>query len=387
MMNVKVQLSIGLVLIALLHALVCGVVSQSSRECECQPAHVHAPRLDSIEQEKPSDVLPYPAISGPANGINPAALQETKQAAPEAKQIDGWTVTPVAHKLATPALSEDKGQGVVKSQAAPCMPCQQQRRPYYVQPTYVQPNYVQPAQPYVQPYVPAAQPTVQQPKPPYKPLKLALFLDGGARSSEVLQWFTHEPELARLRANCEFQVYSPSDTLYRTKYASIVPANAMPALLWSHQLEGDVNQKAAAQIYAAGGDLFPRSSAQLVHDMRAAYGLFEQVKNAPVAKQMQPPTSTGIRWGDQFASPQLILNEASFESDCPGGQCPDDCPDGVCPVDDEQSPFYRPFARTPDQAVQGPFRDMANLSIESIVAIVIVFAACAFGVYSLNKRQ
>lgn len=364
MMNVRVSASIGLLAIAVLHALLVGMTSQSN-PCECEKPI--GPRYVQVD---PNEDPALPRIT--STPVNTAALSETKQGIGA-------------------GLTENKTQGL-RSQAAPCMPCQ--RPYYYVQPNYVQPNYVQPyyqpARPsYVQPYYynTPAPPNYVQTRQASKPLKLALFVNGSPRSNEVLQWFSRDPELAGLRNSCEFQIYTPNDTLYRTKYASIVPAAAMPAVLWSNQPDGDVHQTAAAQIYAAGGDLFPVSSRQLVSDMRTAWGLYEQVKQAPVTLAMSgssavPPT--GIRW-EQFATPTLLLNQASSDPNCPDGRCPDgNRPDGHFPGDDS-SPSSSPWAR-PFRQPQGGLLGHAAKDLEPMIALVILGAAVVFLVVKYRNK-
>ncbi len=345
--QVKIMASGGLLLIVLAHALTLGIAMQPRAS---QMQFPNLPNATGQFESSNISVPDYPKISAPAGGVNLPALHEEKQG------------------LFARQRSETKGQGV--QQAGPCLPCQGQ---------VYRPSVPQYSVPYVPSYVPAP---IASPQPntsilkPSKPLKLALFVDGSPKSQAVLNWFSTNPELAGLKQSCEYTVYSPNDTLYRQRYAHIVPVQAMPAILWSYQPDGDVNQKKAANIFATGGDLL-QSDRQLVADMRQAYANHLQVRQAPVAQAITHPQSQFSL--SQFAAPTLLLNQASYDQDCPGGQCDQRMP----PSNDEQ---WHPFAnRRPE--VQGPFRDLASMSIETMAAVVIVIVAAAVGLTIVLMRK
>ncbi len=74
MNNVKVYASAGLIVIAVVHALVFGLVLSSNQAQlvkQTQPPVVHVPQL--VPQPE------YPQMSGPTNGLNTGALNENKQ--------------------------------------------------------------------------------------------------------------------------------------------------------------------------------------------------------------------------------------------------------------------------------------------------------------------
>jgi hypothetical protein len=379
MNNVKVFASAGLMAIVIAHALIVGVVMQAqSKPCPCP-----SPIATDVDPQSVSQMPDYPQISGPR--INSAALHENKQGLGDRLIYNPNTGEHTRITQPTQSILENKTQGV-RSQAGPCFPCS----PSSVQYPSLTPSYTYPSsqQPYYYPQptpAPSYQVPYQAQRPAAKPLKLALFVNGSQKSNAVLQWFTQNPELAALKRNCEWQVYSPTDTLYRQRYASIVPVAAMPAVLWSYQPAGDINQKAAAQIFASGGDLIS-SDAQLVSDMREAYGHFLHVKQAPAAQSIDANTyyrpTQSIDW-NQFAAPTLLLRQASqYSEDCPGGECPDEQPNFTPEQDDR----WRPFANRRPEA-QGPFANLAGASLESMIALAIVLVAAVIGFAIINKKR
>lgn len=397
MNNVKVYASAGLLLIAVAHAAVLGLILSSN---QAETARQNRPILPPAETQfiQPAD---YPQMSGPSNRINPTdALHENKQGGGvtriynpntgEHVRVPNQFVSPKTTPQGIPqSILENKTQGV-RSQAGPCFPCQQ---PQIVQ----QPYYVAPYT-YTQPYTPTPSPAptpLAMPRPSNKPHKLALFVNGSQKSNAVLQWFSRNPELAALKNFCEFQLYSPNDTLYRTRYAQIVPVDAMPAVIWMYQPPGDVDGKQAAQVAAVGGaDI--SNDAQLVADLRKGYAFFQDVKNSTASQpsmypyQLQPARSESQFWG-QFAAPTLLLNQASMDDGygnnppCVGPNCPTPNQPPLLQPDDGGRD-WRPFdGRRPDAT--GPVLDLARMPQETLIAMVLVIAGAliAYGILQFRK--
>ncbi len=260
------------------------------------------------------------------------------------------------------------------------------QRPYNVAPyTY--------SQPYTPAPTPAPTPLALTLRPSNKPDKLALFLNGSAKSNEVLQWFSRNPELRNLKNFCEFQVYSPSDTLYQQRYARIVPVDAMPAVIWMHQPPGDVDGKQAVLVAGLGGTDI-RTDAQLVADLKQGYAMLKSIKEAATAQpdtNWYPPRLSESQFWQGFAAPTLLLNQASFEQDngnppCVGPNCPTNPQPPLLQPDDGRD-WRHPFAdKTP---ANGPLVDLARLPQETILACLLVVAGAliAYGIINLKPRK
>lgn len=197
-------------------------------------------------------------------------------------------------------------------QGPPCVNCPPNR---IIRPT-VQPSYVQPARPAnPQPVVtpqPSPQPVNPQPVPveSKKPI-IALFLDGSAKSQMIKQWFDTDPGLVAVKSKCSFETYTPDNALYKTRYSSIVPVSQFPVVLFLYSDGG--------HIHAAGGNMIPRTPAELYSDMRSAYDKAQSVRTASIPDNSGLVKTRGYSW-DQQITPTMQL-------------APEDCPGGVCPPD------------------------------------------------------
>lgn len=91
---------------------------------------------------------------------------------------------------------------------------------------------------------------------------VALFVGTDAQSTALLDWFNRDADCVRLRANVNFQTYTKDNPLYRERYASVIPVDQFPAIVFSDELGG--------HIYVAGRSTLPPTASQLLGDMKTA---------------------------------------------------------------------------------------------------------------------
>ncbi len=75
-----------------------------------------------------------------------------------------------------------------------------------------------------------------------------------------------------LKESCEFQVYTATNAIYKTRYADIVPAEQFPVVLFQDATGG--------HIHAAGRSMIPSTPEELYSDLRHGYLLYKQAKQA-----------------------------------------------------------------------------------------------------------
>jgi hypothetical protein len=265
-----------------------------------------------------------------------------------------------------------------KKYGNPCPTCPQVRRyPTYVQPsqpTYVQPTYVQPSQPtyvqptYVQPYIqptyvqpaspqPYVQPTAPKPVTPVNPsvvsvsnkCQLALFLDNGQQSAQIKNWFESDAKLVALRQKCTFEIYTPQNALYLSRYSKIVPVSQFPVVLFQNPDGG--------HIHAAGQATIPRTPAELYAHLQLGYKNAMSVKNAPVSN----------------AGSEVMTRGYNFDTAI---QSNEDCPDGNCPVNvGEDESRWRPGDRIRD--LFPAVKDAREIMVWGGAAEIAVYVALA----------
>lgn len=244
------------------------------------------------------------------------------------KQAD-WTVPsspPVTpgvgkfEKLEVPPTVNLQAQGELKQQIIrrPCNPCP----PTVVQPYVVPSVPIQPTAPAPIVVTPAKPVATPKPKPEKKRYQLALFVGSDAKSQQLLDWFNRDQKLIGLKSKCEFQVYTASNALYRTRYEEIVPVSQFPVVLFQDSTGGHV--------HAAGHTMLPRTAAELYSDLQHGYELYQQTRQAQRTGALK---TRGYSWDDAI-SPTMQLSS-------------EDCPDGYCPV--EPSDRWRPFDRDNDR--------------------------------------
>ena len=284
--NVRIQFSVGLLVVAIVHAVILAFVFTTTTTYTVNPA------------------APAPTWNPPRH----------TPSAPSASKIE---------KLTEPQRVNLQAQGELKQQGT--VVCPPGYRPRVVQPTIVQPSRVvptvtPPSTPIVIPQnpVPLAAP---RPKPPQKKYQIALFIGGDSQSKRLLDWFNRDPKLAKLREACEFQVYTASNALYRTRFAEIVPADQFPVVLFQDSRGGHV--------HAAGRSMIPTTPDELYSDLKQGYELYQQTREARKTGAIK---ARGYSW-DEAISPTLYLS-------------PQDCPDGYCPV--EPTDTWQPGDRVRD---------------------------------------
>jgi hypothetical protein len=149
-----------------------------------------------------------------------------------------------------------------------------------------------------------------QPQPQPKPIpvpavqvkqannaNLDVFVGSDAQSQQLLKWFNSDPDLVRIKQGVNFQAYGPGNSLYKTRYASIIPESAFPAVVFTRPDGG--------HIHLASRDQIPATAKELYEDLKQSFRLMQSVYSPSPVKQEAEPVS----------SP--------------------DCPDGNCPVPDQ----------------------------------------------------
>jgi hypothetical protein len=182
----------------------------------------------------------------------------------------------------------------------------------------------QPARPQPQPAAPAnlvAAPT----SPRYS---ISVFVGTDPRSQEMLAWWHTDGLLQALRKQVNWQAYTRDNPLYRERYASIVPPDQFPSVIFADERGGHV--------YAAGGDSLPTSSRALYDAIYDANEVYKSLR-------------------DQDGQPRLQTDSAESTS-------PPNCPDGNC-TPPERKPLINPD-RTP---LFPSFRPAPKNPIESIL--------------------
>ncbi|MGB7345676.1 MAG: hypothetical protein WBD20_15785 [Pirellulaceae bacterium] len=276
--GIRIRLSLGLVAVAIIHAVLLGTVFTALRPCP------------TVQPDEDTWSVP--------NAVPPA---------PRVGRIE---------KLDEPQSVNLSAQGEIKQQSVSICPT--------CEPTTIYSPTIAP-----QPVVPVAAP---QPQPSKKKYQIALFIGSDAKSKQLLDWFNHDPKLYKLRTDCDFQVYTSGNTLYQTRFASIVPVEQFPVVLFQDNTGGHV--------HAAGRTMLPATAAELYADLHQGYQLYQQTRQAQKTGALK---TRGYSWDDAI-SPKLQLNS-------------EDCPDGYCPV--EPTDGWRPGNRDRD-GVRDVLFDRAN---------------------------
>ena len=186
---------------------------------------------------------------------------------------------------------------------------------------------------------PAGNSTIVAPSqtPPKKDYQLALFVGSDAQSKRLVEWFDNDPELARLRVNCEFQVYTAGNPLYQTRFKEIVPADQFPVVLFQDSTGG--------HIHAAGRAMIPTSATELHADLQHGYELYHQAMQAQKTGAIK---ERGYSWDDTITPTMSLFSQ--------------DCPVGYCPVEPQDR--WRPGSRVRDTLFDG-VRDSRNAFIRA----------------------
>lgn len=320
--NIRIRLSVGLIVVAVLHAVLLGVVFTALHP---QP---NPKPIDPIWQVPSFDPSPAP-VGGIEKLAEPAEVD--LQAQGELKQQACATGCPpvtqtrvriFGPRVVTPAVNRTV---VSRPTTAPTKPV---RPPNAIPPKEAAPKVGPPskpadtpsANPTASPFadVPASTATISAPAQPpeKKDYQLALFVGTDDQSKRLIEWFDRDPQLVRLRDFCEFQIYTSANALYRSRFADIVPADQFPVVLFQDSSGGHV--------HAAGRTMIPTTAEELHSDLRQGYELYQQAMQAQKTGAIK---ARGYSWDDSI-TPTMSL----FSEDCPDGYCPPQQPDRVRPV-------------------------------------------------------
>ncbi len=343
--TIRIRLSLGLIVVAIVHAILLGVVFTALHNKPSQP------------QPEQSWTVPNYRPTSPSVGT--------------------------IEKLQEPQSVNLQAQGEIKQQTRNCPPnCLPQRvypAPVVVQPTVVQPTVVTPTvTPTVAPPVPATpnfvdtQKPTQEPlvvtpvsnpasPPPKKSYQIALFVNADVTSQRLQAWFTQNKQLVALKESCEFQVYTSTNAIYKTRYADIVPAEQFPVVLFQDSTGG--------HIHAAGRSMIPSTAEELYSDLRHGYLLYKQAKQAQKTGAVK---TKGYSWDDAI-TPTLYLSA-------------EDCPDGYCPT--QPSEDRRPLDRVRDlfDGANDTRNALMWLSAGEIATVALIGIAAVLLVFILIKR-
>ncbi len=198
-------------------------------------------------------------------------------------------------------------------------------------------------------------PSVDRPAP--KAVQVMLFLDTSERSRELHAWFHRDPKLIGLRERADFQVFMASSPLYRTRYAKLVPVDQFPVCL--------VQDASGGHIHAAGKQMIPGTSQELVSDIAAAHVLYKEAKQG-VIQQTGAIKTAGYSWDDAI-SPAMRLQAA----DCVGPFCPPTQPSAF-PAEGLFN--HDQVNRNPLQALFfGSAAHLATIFVFGLAAVLLVF--------------
>lgn len=323
--DVKLKLSIGLLFCVLLHS-----ASQSFFESTIPPMLEH--QAQSMP-EIPAGGLRFQSreAGGVGSTVNTAARDEMKQQQPY------------------------------------CIPCDQLQNP---------------ARPVPKPMPQPAKPNTPQSlnvttgkgvEPKYS---ISLFLRANdALSNQLLGYFNSDPKYSSFVKSFNFQVYTKDSPLYQTRYASIVPVEAFPAMLVADPNGGHVHLIDRSTIPTTA----PLLWADISEAVRLQRAIISKVPAAPA-----PP-------------PGLPASVGSSAPDTGIGSNPN-CPDGNCPVDANRDRttlwdklFKRDqnsgglFPRDSPDPVEGLLRMIFRPGETLGVCVLVVVAVFAI-VYALKRR-
>lgn len=290
--SIRIRLSLGLVGVALIHALACAVLCLGFRVAEQpSPEPWNVPEYREPYCQPPVTAAPPRKLEQPQS-VNLTAQSELKQG--DLKQQSGCCPPPMVRP----------GERIVHIGPPRVVPT----------PTPAPPDPLQ--RPDTGP--PSILNTGAASQPPAKQYQLLLFLDRSSQSQTIHSWFAQHPELSTLRGKSDFQVYTQDSALYQERYARLVPPNQFPAIV--------LQDASGGHIHACGKSMIPSTPEQLVADMRTGWQLYRQAKAGSI-EATGAVRMTGYSWDDQI-HPAMRL------------QTSDACgPDG-CPPD-----RWRPFDR------------------------------------------
>lgn len=232
-------------------------------------------------------------------------------------------------KAFSSGLGEKKTQGVVMSR--PCVNCQPAPSPMQIQQS--------------------------APAPKASRYQVAVFVRHDTKSNEVLRWFSQDRNLAALVRNCDYQVYTESNPMYRARFASVIPVTSFPAVAFLMPDGG--------HIHVAVKESIPSDPATLYADMKRGFAHAMEVRQGVVSNAIRPVSSASYPTG--FEAPS-----SGYDPSCPDGKCPNPVlidPDG-------RRPILRPFQDDTPEKEEGPlagfFRALVWGGVETVALIAFV---------------
>ncbi len=333
--SVSILLTAGLLAVVLIHAIALSTAQRAIPRIE------NAIFGESLTDNYPRGGINFDAQRMYDRPVN--ALPINQSARDEIKRQNGGT--PFTGTM----------NGVTYVNGVPCDTCPQPQS--------------QPRQPQPQP-----RPTPATSRPISKPVapkySLSLFVIAGDRTSQQLvDWFANDLRLKKLASGCNYQIYTRDNPLYKARFASMIPAESFPAVLFQDPSGGHV--------HVANGDSVSTSATQLGDDLEAAYRLQKQIVTT-LPNGPSPIQSAG----------DLSTSPTNSGSNCPDGNCPEP----------ERAPFWRRpsggndggglFPNLPSNSdpMQGILR-MIFRPGETIFQVVVVLAVVVTIVYFVKRGR
>jgi hypothetical protein len=356
MNEVRIKFSRGLAILAVLHAgaMVIGFMAiHNAPDLATYSTHNVANSAPLPLPVSPdSQLLPQPQFSSPP--VNRSALDEIKQQAPcrDCDRVQ-WNHIVPARRTVTPYYTPVVNQPPVV---------------YQPQPTYTPTPAPLPA-----PTIPLSPTPIIVPAsgqsilannpqlPTPKKYELALFVGTDARSQILLNWFNTDPSLQAVKAVSNFQTYTRDSAMYKTRYASIMPPEMFPAIIFQHA-DG-------AHIHATGANFLPSTSTQLFSDLKQGVTYSRQVRETD--RQMTGMIRTAGYSFDRAINPGLQLQTSIPDTNS------EDCPDGNC----------RPGSRLADLFDKARDTQQAIAWFGSGELVVVILAIAVVGLVFMIARK
>ncbi|XZE17471.1 hypothetical protein SH449x_002723 [Pirellulaceae bacterium SH449] len=197
-----------------------------------------------------------------------------------------------------------------------------------------------------------------------KGYQLALFVSSDSQSRQLVQWFEKNLPLTQLRERCEFQVYTPENPLYRERFATLVPRDQFPVVLLQDSQGG--------HIHAAGRAMIPSTPEELYSDLKYGYELYEQALQAEKTGAIR---SMGYSWDDAI-TPTMSL----FSQDCPDGYCPIDIADRWRPGSRVRDKLFDEVRDSRGAILWASASELATIALIVIAVILLGFILIKRGV-------
>lgn len=367
--SIRIRLSVGLIVVAVLHAILLGLVLTALHTGSNSAPSTNAWQVPSYQPQSEIGSSTIEKLAEPAQ-INLQAQGEMKQGGPLFNRtrrflprVSKPICTPYSTVVSPPIVTTPVSRPTVVPPTVPSSPstttpncttnCPLNDKSTLL-PTNINPLVI----------VPANTPAVTGPAqpPPKKDYQLALFVGNDAQSKQLIQWFEQDPQLKDLRSNCEFQVYTSTNALYRTRFADIVPREQFPVVLFQDATGG--------HIHAAGRSMIPETSQELFSDLSQGYELYQQAMQAEKTGAIK---ARGYSWDESIKPTMSLFNE--------------DCPDNVCPT--EPANRWQPGSRVRDNLFNKlPARRDALIwaSAQEVATVVLSLIAVVLVGFILIKK-